>query len=223
MTRHEERQQASSTEKPTERNVSQSTASNWTQFTMLWVASGMGYFAYWAMQFALPLFAHQITTSPLVVSGITFVRTAPYLLFGLLAGALVDRYDRRFMLLLVTLLRLVAFCLATLVALLGYVTLPLLYAIALLLGITQTVEEPALAAAVPMYLSSSTWREATYSRRSFGRHTLFVEDARVTHAWSDGCGYQWLLERISRTSRSLCCCPWANGFDGGWLWTIDDL
>jgi hypothetical protein len=37
-----------------------------------------------------------------------------------------------------------------LAAFMGRVSLPLLYALALLLGITETLEEPALAAAVPM-------------------------------------------------------------------------
>jgi MFS family permease len=112
----------------------------------------MSYFAYWATQLALSLFANRLTRSPLLVSGVTFTLIIPWLVFGLFAGALVDRYDRRNMLLTIIALRLLTFSLAILAALSGYMSLPLLYGIALILGITQTLEEPALAAALPMLI-----------------------------------------------------------------------
>jgi MFS family permease len=68
-------------------------------FFALWVASGASYFGSWAMQVALAILATSLTRSPLFVSGITFALTAPALGFGLFAGVLVDRYDRRQMLL----------------------------------------------------------------------------------------------------------------------------
>ncbi|HEX4207257.1 MAG TPA: MFS transporter [Ktedonobacteraceae bacterium] len=119
-------------------------------FAVLWGASGANYLAYWAMQLALLLFAHHLTQSPVLISYITFALIAPTLVFGLFAGALVDRYDRRRILLVNTLLRLLTFGLALLVTLLGDFTLAPLYAIALVLGVTQTLEDPTFAATMPM-------------------------------------------------------------------------
>src|SRR6266487_4059798 len=112
------------------------------------------------MQVALAILAASLTRSPLLVSGITFALTVPALGFGLFAGALVDCYDRRQMLLGIALLRLLAFGLPLLAVLFGSVTLPLLYGIAFVLGMTQTVEEPALAAAVPMIVPAARLEQA---------------------------------------------------------------
>lgn len=129
-------------------------------FLALSIASGTSYFAYWIVQLGLALFASRITRSPLLVSGIAFALTVPWLLCGLFAGALVDRYNRQHILLASTMLRLVIFGLATCVAILGYVSLPLLYVIALALGITQTLETPALSAAVPMVVCEAKLERA---------------------------------------------------------------
>ncbi len=44
---------------------------------------------------AFPLLATRLTTRPLLVSVVTAAGTAPWLLFGLLGGAVIDRSDRR--------------------------------------------------------------------------------------------------------------------------------
>jgi MFS family permease len=44
---------------------------------------------------ALPLLAATLTRDPLLVSVVSFAEWLPWLLFGLLAGALLDRWDRR--------------------------------------------------------------------------------------------------------------------------------
>ena len=44
---------------------------------------------------ALPLLAATLTRDPLPVSAVTFAEWLPWLLFGLLAGALLDRWERR--------------------------------------------------------------------------------------------------------------------------------
>jgi len=119
-------------------------------FQALWTASVASYFVYQVMQLLLSLFASHLTRSPLLVAGVTFALTIPTFAFGLFAGALVDRYDRRRLLLATTVLRLSMFALAWLSALTGSITLPLLYGVALMLGITQTLQEPTFAAMIPM-------------------------------------------------------------------------
>jgi MFS family permease len=119
-------------------------------FPTFWTASVMSYLAYTIMQIALPLFAQQITRSPVLVSGISAVRTFPLLAFSLFAGTLVDDYDRRFLWTLVTLLRLIIVGMAIVAALTGYIPLLVLYGVALVFGLAQTLEELTVAAALPM-------------------------------------------------------------------------
>ena len=140
---------------------SQST-SLWHQrsFLLLWIASSTSYFASWILKLALPLVAVRLTTSPLLVSGVTFAFTIPWLLFGLPAGALADRFDRRQVLLCATALRLGVFVLLGGAALLGLVSLPALYAAALLLGISETFTETATTAFTPMLISHSQLEQA---------------------------------------------------------------
>ncbi|GCE08161.1 MFS transporter [Dictyobacter aurantiacus] len=117
---------------------------------MLWIVSGANYLAYAATGLALTLFATHLTRVPLLVSGIAFVQILPAFVLGLPLGVLVDRYDRRLILIVTTALRVSAFALDACLASVDFVPLPLLYALALLLGVTETIEEPALAAALVM-------------------------------------------------------------------------
>src|SRR5262245_50029970 len=44
---------------------------------------------------AAPLLARRLSDDPVAVSSVTAAATLPWLLFGLIAGAVVDRIDRR--------------------------------------------------------------------------------------------------------------------------------
>ena len=133
-----------------EPNPTHSSARYEVAFPLLWVASTASALAGWVLRFALPLLAVQVTRSPLLVSGVTFLFTAPWLAFGLQAGALVDRYDPRRILLLATVARLVAVGLLVLVALLGAAGLLVMYGAALLVGLADIFMETASTATVPM-------------------------------------------------------------------------
>ncbi|MGH2479303.1 MAG: MFS transporter, partial [Ktedonobacteraceae bacterium] len=122
----------------------------WKHFFSLWTVSSANYFAYGIMNLALILFASHLTRVPLLVSGVSFALILPAFLLSLPAGALVDRSDRRLVLLVSTIIRVITFTVGCIAALLGFVSLPLLYLVAAMLGVTETVEEPALAAAIPL-------------------------------------------------------------------------
>lgn len=119
-------------------------------FLCLWTATSASALASWMLRFCLPLLAVQITRAPLLVSGVTFLFTAPWLVFGLPAGALVDRFDRRRILQLATMARLVAVALLVMAALIGAAGLSVIYGAALLVGLGDTFMETASTAAVPM-------------------------------------------------------------------------
>lgn len=119
-------------------------------FLLLWTVSTASSFASLAMKLALPIVAAQMTTSPLLVSGVTFAFTLPWLVFGLQAGALIDRLNRRNILLGTTALRLLTLSLLAIGAVFQAVNLPLLYGVALALGVTETLASTAATALVPV-------------------------------------------------------------------------
>lgn len=88
---------------------------------------------------ALPLMATALTHSPARISGVSLTLTLPWLLVALHVGVLVDRFDRRTLLWLANAARMAA--MALLIALLpsGRVTLPVLYASGLTLGLAEVV------------------------------------------------------------------------------------
>lgn len=65
-----------------------------TAFHRFWAGSLASNLADGVMLTALPLLAVALTDDPLAVAGLTAARYLPWLLFGLLGGALVDRVDR---------------------------------------------------------------------------------------------------------------------------------
>ncbi len=120
-----------------------------SRFRALWSAAGAGYLGDQVTRLALPLFAASVADSPLPVSGVALALTVPWLLVGLPAGAVVDRLDRRRVLLGANALRLLAVVPLVIAAALGAVTLPLLYGCALALGVGDTLAETATNVLVP--------------------------------------------------------------------------
>ncbi len=98
---------------------------------------------------SLPLLAVSLTSSPVLVSGLTAFAFLPWLLFGLPGGALVDRVDRRLAMSVVTAAR--AALLGTLAVLVaaGAAHIVALYAVAFALGLCQVVYDSAARAMLP--------------------------------------------------------------------------
>jgi MFS family permease len=111
-------------------------------------------------QFALPLLALQTTRSPSLVSGVTVLLTIAWPLFGLHAGGIVDRFDRRAVLLGVGVVRLVTLGLLTAAIATGGLSLVVLYAVALVLGVAETLADTALTALVPAVVGPSDLERA---------------------------------------------------------------
>jgi MFS family permease len=105
-------------------------------------------------QFALPVLALTTTQSPALVAGVTVMLTLAWPLFGLQAGAVVDRFDRRSVLVAVSALRFGTLALLTVAIVGGWLSLPLLYLAAAILGIGETLADTALTAIVPSVVES---------------------------------------------------------------------
>lgn len=112
---------------------------------------------------ALPLLALQITTDPLLIAGVTALNFAPWILVGPVSGAVVDRVDRRGLLIAVQLGRgLVLVGFASLVAM-DAVTIWSLYAVTAIIAAGETLADSAAQAAIP-YLVDLPQLERANSR-----------------------------------------------------------
>jgi MFS family permease len=95
------------------------------------------------MQAALPLLAATLTRNPVAVSAMGALAFLPWLLFALPAGTLVDRVNRRTAMAVANVARAALLGVLAASVVTGHASLPLLYAVAFLLGIAETVYDSA--------------------------------------------------------------------------------
>ena len=69
-------------------------------FLRLWLAGGVAGVLRWLELLAVSVYVLQTTGSPFLVALMMFLRMAPMFLFGIPAGALADRYDRKHLLII---------------------------------------------------------------------------------------------------------------------------
>ncbi|MEV0841384.1 MFS transporter [Actinocatenispora sera] len=118
-------------------------------FGLLWGAatiSALGDGVHWI---ALPLLAASVTSDPRLVSLVSVAEQLPWVLFGLLAGALADRVDRRRVLWRLDLVRAGIVAVLAGTVLTDSVTLPVVLLVAFTLTSVGTVYDAASAAMVP--------------------------------------------------------------------------
>src|SRR5262249_22849680 len=64
-------------------------------FALLWLGGLVSFAGDWVMFIALPVYVYDLTGSALATGGMFMAQTAPRLLLGSIAGVFVDRWDRR--------------------------------------------------------------------------------------------------------------------------------
>ncbi|NUP53801.1 MAG: MFS transporter [Catenulispora sp.] len=121
-------------------------------FHRIWAASAVSSLGDGIYGTALPLLAFSLTRSPLVLSLVTAAEVVPWVLFGLLGGALVDRWDRRTTMWIADLCRAAVLAVAIAGAAAGFLDLPLLVGLAFLLGVGQIGFDMAAMAYLPELL-----------------------------------------------------------------------
>lgn len=131
-------------------------------FRKLWFANGFSNLADGLYQITLPLIVVQLTNSPARVAGLSVMLSLPWLLFALQAGSIVDRFDRRRIMLWVTAGRVLILFGLTLAVMMDKVSLPLLYIVAFALGIGETLVDTALTSIVPSIIQKDhlNWANA---------------------------------------------------------------
>lgn len=110
----------------------------------LWTSDGLSNLADGVLKVAVPLIAVGLTRNPTVIAGLSLAFTLPWLLCALPAGALVDRVDRKRAMLTANAIRG-----GLLIVLLGAHEIWALYAVALCVGIAETIYDTAAQSIVP--------------------------------------------------------------------------
>ena len=124
-------------------------------YRQLWRASAISNLGDGVFLVTFPLLAASVSHDPIAVSAVTLAFTVPWLLFALVSGALVDRWDRLVLMRRVDVIRAMLTASLALVVLLGLVTIPGLVGFALLLGTAETMFDTASLAAVPSIVGPS--------------------------------------------------------------------
>jgi MFS family permease len=125
------------------------------RYRKVWTAAAQSNLADGIFKVALPVLAVSYTDSPALVAGVAFAGSLPWLLFGLHAGAIVDRLDRRRAMRNANLFRSGAVVVLALAVLTGLGSLPLLYAVALALGVTETLHDTSAQSIIPGVVNRS--------------------------------------------------------------------
>jgi MFS family permease len=119
------------------------------RFWVLWSASTLSNLGDGVGLIALPWLATQLTSDALLVSLLAVARRAPWLFFTLPAGVLIDRVDRRALMVRVSWIRAAAVALLWAAVLGGWVGLWLYAAVVLVIGATEVLFDSAAQTLVP--------------------------------------------------------------------------
>ena len=131
-------------------------------FWKLWSANSFSNLGDGLYQVTLPLLAAGLTRSPSLIALLGVMSSLPWLIFALQAGSIVDHSDRRKVMLWVNSGRIIILSALTLAVIGGYLSLPILYVVALLLGMGETLVDTALTSIVPSVVAKDrlTWANA---------------------------------------------------------------
>ncbi|MFD8297797.1 MFS transporter [Streptomyces bauhiniae] len=119
------------------------------QFAKLWCASGASALGEGVTLAAAPLLASRFTDDPRLIAGVSMALTLPYALFGIPAGVIVDRVDRRRTMARIDLFRGCLVAVFTLSLAVGLGSLWTLYVCLFLIGSCETVFRNAAQTLVP--------------------------------------------------------------------------
>lgn len=139
-------------------------------FRWLWSGSSLANLGDGIMLSAAPLLVASLTRDPLAVAAAVFLQQLPWLLLGTVAGALVDRTDRRRLLLVVETLRAAVLTGLAVSVVTDVVSLPVVLTVAFLLGTAETFADNASTTLVASLVPKAHLGLA--NARLFGTRTL---------------------------------------------------
>lgn len=129
-------------------------------YLKLWIASAISNLGDGVRWAALPLLAVTLTQDPAKVAAIDLAAGLPWFLFALHAGALVDRMDRRVVMITANVFRTGVMATLAILVLTGNASLPVLYLLAFLLGMAETMFDNAAQAIMPRLVEHASLEKA---------------------------------------------------------------
>lgn len=124
-------------------------ALRYRNFRYLWLGQLAHSAAMWMEQVVRPLLILELTSSPLQVGLVVAARMAPQLLFGLLAGVVADRYDKRLVLLISQPVTLVMNLLLAVLLLTGTIAVWHVFVTAFVTGGSMAFNQPTRQSLIP--------------------------------------------------------------------------
>lgn len=145
------------------------------EYGKLWTASTVSNLGDGVTLVAGPLLAASLTRDPVLVAGLAFAQRLPWLLLSLISGALVDRLDRRRLMVAVDGFRTVLLGFLGLAVMLNFVNIPLLYGVFFLMGTAETLFDTASVSILPAVVPRERLEKA--NGRLFGAQIVANEFA----------------------------------------------
>jgi MFS family permease len=122
-------------------------------FWRLWCAAAVSNVGDGIRLTALPLLIAGITRDPVVVSGVTVATFAPWLLLSLPGGVIVDRVNRRALIITFQSVRAVSVGVLGVAVVMGVESVALIFATAFIIGVGEVFVDSATQAAIPMLVA----------------------------------------------------------------------
>lgn len=130
-------------------------------FTVIWIGQAISLLGTSMSNFALTIWAYQMTGSATALALVGFFYTTPLLLMSPIAGALVDRSNRKMMMMLSDLAAGTATLGILILNALGHLQIWHLYIAAAIAGTFQTFQWPAYSAAITMLVPKEHYARAS--------------------------------------------------------------
>lgn len=130
-------------------------------FLLLWSGQLVSLFGTQIIELALPLLVLALTDSPALAGLVVALEALPYLVLSLPAGALIDRLNRKAVMIWCDVARTAAFGSVPLAYVLGGLGLAQLCVVALVSGITKVLFDVAALASLPQVVSPAMMSRAT--------------------------------------------------------------
>ncbi|WP_433501781.1 MFS transporter (plasmid) [Sphaerimonospora sp. CA-214678] len=121
----------------------------WRRFQRLWSATATSNLADGILLAATPLVALTLTRDPVAITAITAIQYLPWLLLSIPMGTLADRVDRVLLLRIASIIRAAGVGLLAVGLVTGYLHIAMLYGLALVFGIAETLYDNTSSALVP--------------------------------------------------------------------------
>lgn len=119
-------------------------------YWLFWTASALSNLGDGIRLGALPLLTASITREPLPVTLVSAITFTPWVVFGVIGGAIVDRHDRRRLMIGGQLARSIAVGALAIGVLTDHVGLAAIYVVAFVIGVGEVVVDTSSQAAIPL-------------------------------------------------------------------------